>query len=105
MQNVNDAIGQLVGRVPPEILPATETLLQHCLIQNVGVYRTQAIEALVAGGWTGPVAGALETFLDLEHTEAWVRIRALFALGFLQHRDRGVPDSLEQHVTMLIRVW
>ena len=94
MQNVDDAVGQLEGRIPPEILPATRTLLQHSLLQNAGLYRRQAIEALVAGGWTGPVAIALERFLEIERTESWLRIRALFALGFLQHRDPSVQDSL-----------
>jgi hypothetical protein len=94
MQNVDDAVGQLEDRIPPEILPATKTLLRHSLVQNSGVYRRQAIEALVAGGWTGPAARALERFLELERTESWLRIRALFALGFLQHRDRSVQDSL-----------
>jgi hypothetical protein len=27
-------------------------------------------------------------------SEPWIRIRALFALGFLQHRDRGVEKTL-----------
>lgn len=94
MQNVDRAVGQLEDRIPPEILPATKTLFRHSLLQNAGVYRRQAIEALVAGGWTGPVARALERFLELERTESWLRIRALFALGFLQHRDRSVQDSL-----------
>ncbi len=94
MQNVNDAVGQLEGSIPPEILPATKTLLRHSLIQNAAIYRRQAIEALVAGGWTGPAARALERFLELERTESWLRIRALFALGFLQRRDRSVQDSL-----------
>jgi hypothetical protein len=94
MQNVDDAVGQLEGGIPPEILPATKTLLRHSLVQNAGIYRRQAIEAIVAGGWTGPVARAFERFLELEHTESWLRIRALFGLGFLQHRDRGVQNAL-----------
>jgi hypothetical protein len=69
-------------------------LAAHSLLQNAGLYRRQAIEALVAGGWTGPVAIALERFLEIERTESWLRIRALFALGFLQHRDPSVQDSL-----------
>jgi hypothetical protein len=93
-QNLDDAVAQLDGGIPPEILPATKTLLRHSLVQNSGIYRRQAIEALVAGGWTGPAARAHEKFLELEHTQSWLRIRALFALGFLQHRDRGVQDSL-----------
>ena len=94
MQNIDDAVGQLDGAIPPQILPATKTLLRHSLLQNAGIYRRQAIEALVAGGWTGPTARALERFLELERTESWLRIRALFGLGFLQHRDRSVQDSL-----------
>lgn len=94
MQNLSGAVGQLEDRIPPEILPATKTLLRHCLVQNAGVYGRQAIEALVAGGWTGPAARALESFLERERRESWLRIRALFALGFLQHRDRSVQDSL-----------
>jgi hypothetical protein len=94
MRNVDAAVAQLDDRIPPEILPATKTLLRHSLVQNAGIYRRHAIEALIAGGWTGPAARALERFLELERTESWLRIRALFALGFLQHRDRSVQDSL-----------
>ena len=95
MQNVNEAIRYLERQVIPQhVLPGTSTLFRHSLLQNAGVYRRQAIEALIAGGWTAPVARALEKFLELESTESWIRIRALFALGFLQHRDRGVKNSL-----------
>ena len=96
IQSVNDAVGQLEDRIPPGILLPTQTLLRHSLLQNAGVCSRQAIEALVAGGWTGPVARAIERFLELERTESWLRIRALFALGFLQHRDRSVQDSLAE---------
>jgi hypothetical protein len=95
MQNVNEAIRYLERQVIPQhVLPGTSTLFRHSLLQNAGVYRRQAIEALIAGGWTAPVARALERFLELESTESWIRIRALFALGFLQHRDRRVEKSL-----------
>jgi hypothetical protein len=95
IRHVNDAIRFLERQeVPEDLLPGTRTLFRHSLLQNAGVYRRQAIEALVAGGWTGPIARALEKFLELETVEAWVRIRALFALGFLQHRDRGVKSAL-----------
>jgi hypothetical protein len=94
MQNVGDAIAQLEGSIPPGILPSTSILMRHSLVQNAGIYRRQAIEALVAGGWTGPVARALARFLELERTESWLRSRALFGLGFLQHRDRSVQDAL-----------
>jgi len=95
MQHVNEAVGYLEGQViPADVLPGTRTLFLHSLLQNAGVYRRQAIEALVAGGWTGPVARALERFLELETEESWIRIRALFALGFLQHRDRNIEHCL-----------
>jgi hypothetical protein len=49
---------------------------------------------LIAGGWTEPVTRALGIVVRDRETEAWLRIRALFALGFLQHRSRGVQRSL-----------
>ena len=94
VRHVEDAVGQLQHIVPSDILPATGTLVRHSLMQNAGIFRRQAVEALAAGGWTKPVARAFERFLELERTESWVRIRALFALGFLQHRDPTVRDSL-----------
>ncbi|HEV2373440.1 MAG TPA: hypothetical protein VGS19_14860 [Streptosporangiaceae bacterium] len=94
MQHVYAAVSYLDRQViPDDVRSGTKALFQHSLLQNAGIYRRQAIEALVAGGWTGPVARALERFLELE-TESWIRIRALFALGFLQHRDRGVEKTL-----------
>jgi hypothetical protein len=93
MRHVEDAVRQLQD-IPPDILPATETLVRHSLIQNAGIYSRQAIEALTAGGWTKPVARSFERFLELERTESWLRIRALFGLGFLQHRDPIVRASL-----------
>lgn len=95
MQHVNEAVGYLERQViPQDVLPGTRTLFRHSLLQNSGVYRRQAIEALVAGGWTGPVARTLERFLELETEESWIRIRALFALGFLQQRDPSVEHYL-----------
>jgi hypothetical protein len=95
MQHVNEAAGFLERQViPQEVLPGTITLFRHALLQNAEVYRRRAVEALVAGGWTEPVARALERFLELETEESWIRIRALFALGFLQHRDSGVENYL-----------
>jgi hypothetical protein len=95
MRHVNEAVAYIERHLAePRVLPGTKTLLRHSLLQTDAIYRRQAIEALVAGGWTGPVARALERFLELEREESWLRIRALFALGFLQHRDRGVQRSL-----------
>ncbi|MGE5132458.1 MAG: hypothetical protein ACM32E_06040 [Gemmatimonadota bacterium] len=95
MGHVNEAAGYIERHLTePRVLPGTRTLLRHSVLQSAAIYRRQAIEALVAGGWTAPVARALERFLELEPEESWLRIRALFALGFLQHRDRGVQKSL-----------
>jgi hypothetical protein len=95
MQHVNEAVRYLERQViPQDVLPGTITLFRHSLLQNAGVYRRQAVDALVAGGWTEPVARALERFLELETEESWIRIRALFALGFLQHRDPSVENYL-----------
>jgi hypothetical protein len=82
--------------IPPQILPATETLFQHAILQGADAYRRQAIETLLAGGWTAPVVSALGKFLELENSGAWIRIRALFGLGFLQHRDRVVEGLLAE---------
>jgi hypothetical protein len=95
MRHVNEAVGSMERHLTePRVLPGTKTLLRHSLLQTAAIYRRQAIEAVVAGGWTGPVARALERFLELEREESWLRIRALFALGFLQHRDQRVQKSL-----------
>ena len=95
MQHVNEAVRYLERQIiPQDVLASTRTLFLHSLLQNAGVYRRHAIEALVAGGWTGPVARALERFLELETEESWIRTRALFALGFLQHRDRNIEHCL-----------
>jgi len=95
MRHINEAVDYIERHLAePRVLPGTKTLLRHSLLQTDAIYRRQAIEALVAGGWTGPVARALERFLELEREESWLRIRALFALGFLQHRDSRVQKSL-----------
>jgi hypothetical protein len=95
MRNFRKAVKYLGQQaIPPDILPATCNLFEHSLLQNAGVYRRRAVETMTAGGWVGPVAGALAKFLELESDASWIRIRALFALGFLQHRDWGVERAL-----------
>jgi hypothetical protein len=64
------------------------------LLQNAGVYRRQAIETVVTSCWTEPVARALVHLLENEAAESWLRIRALFALSFLQR-----PDLVEEDLT------
>jgi hypothetical protein len=95
MHNFRKALRYLEQQaIPTDILPATCNLFEHSLLQNAGVYRRQAVETLTAGGWTGPVTGAFAKFLELESDASWIRIRALFALGFLRYRDRGVQQAL-----------
>jgi hypothetical protein len=97
LQHFGEAVRHLREHdIPPRILPATETLFQHAFLQNADAYRRQAVETLLAGGWTGPVVSAIAKFLELEDSGAWIRIRALFAVGFLQHRDRVVERLLTE---------
>jgi hypothetical protein len=64
------------------------------ILQNSGVYRRQAIETVVTAGMTNPIAQALGKLLQDEQDEAWLRLRAEFALGFLQRANRHVEDDL-----------
>ncbi|MFF4805629.1 hypothetical protein ACFY1U_45885 [Streptomyces sp. NPDC001351] len=82
--------------IPKGSLDASKTLLEHAILQNAGVYRRHAIDALLAGGWTLPVTRALEQVLIHSEAEPWLRCRALFALGFLQERDIGVERILRE---------
>ena len=49
---------------------------------------------MVTSGLAEPMARALGTLLRTEQSEAWLRIRAQFALGFLQRRDVSVETDL-----------
>jgi hypothetical protein len=80
--------------IPEHLLTGTKNLFRHMILQNVGVYRRHAIETVITGGWNEPVARALGRMLEYEEEEAWVRIRALFALGYLRNRDRQVEADL-----------
>ena len=82
--------------LPPHLLKGTKQLFEHILLQNAGVYRRQAIETVTTGGWTVPVARALGELLKIEEQESWLRIRALFALGFLQVRGTRAVEDLTQ---------
>jgi hypothetical protein len=64
------------------------------ILQNAGAYRRDAIETVVTSGWSAPVAQALGSLLQKEQEEAWLRIRAEFALSFLQQRDPVVESVL-----------
>ncbi|MEU8121380.1 hypothetical protein AB0C21_21950 [Spirillospora sp. NPDC049024] len=87
--------------LPSNIQNATITLFVHALLQNAGVHRRQAIDTLLTGGWAQPVTRALDKVLKHSKAESWLRCRALFALGFLQHRDSGVERTLTTHTNRL----
>jgi len=80
--------------IPDEVRPGTRKLFEHSLLQNAGVARRQAIDTIVAAGWAAEVGDALIEVLNGEEEESWLRIRALFALGFLQRRSEVVQDAL-----------
>jgi hypothetical protein len=94
-RNVVAAAKELdTSEIPDHLVKGTKRLFEHILLQNSGVYRRQAIEAVTTGGWNVPVARAMGQLLRLEEEESWLRIRALFALGFLQVRNGEVVDYL-----------
>jgi hypothetical protein len=94
-RNVEEAASELENsEIPGRLLPGTKNLFRHMILQNAGVYRRQAIETVVTSGWSTPVARALGSLLRREQDEAWLRIRAEFALGFLQTLDTSVEDDL-----------
>jgi hypothetical protein len=80
--------------IPAHLLTGTKNLFRHMILQNAGVYRREAIETVVTSGLTEPVARALGSLLRMEQDEAWLRIRAEFALGFLQRHDASVEADL-----------
>lgn len=93
--HVQEAASELdKARIPAHLLTGTRNLFLHMILQNAGVHRRQAIETVVTSGWNEPVARALGSLLRREQTEAWLRIRAQFALGFLHKRDMSVEDCL-----------
>lgn len=94
-ETVRSAVDYLDSQeIPAQILPAMKVLFQHTLLQNAGLQRRRAIDTLLASGMTEPIVGALDKVLNGEPNEAWLRIRALFALGFLQQRDPTVAGIL-----------
>jgi hypothetical protein len=80
--------------IPDHLLPGTKNLFRQMILQNAGVYRRQAIETVITSGWSDPIIKALARLLKNEQGESWLRIRALFALGFLQRPDQAVEDCL-----------
>jgi hypothetical protein len=79
--------------LPEPIRAATVELFLHALLQNAGVERRKAIDTLRSGGMVDEVARALARLLDSTR-DSWLRVRILFALGFLQARDSGTLADL-----------
>jgi hypothetical protein len=95
LHHVHEAAHELDrSSLPAHLRPGAKNLFRHMILQNAGLYRRQAIETAVTSGWTEPIARALASLLRSEQNEAWLRIRAQFALSFLQRRDRWVEDQL-----------
>ncbi|MFJ5543794.1 hypothetical protein [Micromonospora chalcea] len=93
---VDDAVESLESStVPRIILEGTKSLVRHALLQNAGVYRRNAIDTLLAGGYTTPVVNALSRVLEADESQEWLRCRALFAISFLQDRDRAAEVTLQ----------
>ncbi|WP_152991570.1 hypothetical protein [Frankia sp. R43] len=82
--------------VPPRIREATRFLAEHAILQNGGVQRRQAIDALSAGSWTEAMTDVLASVLADDRSESWLRCRALFACSLLQERSREVETVLWQ---------
>ncbi len=86
--------------VPAHLLAGTKNLFRHMILQNSGVYRRQAVETVVTSGMNQAVARALGYLLKTEEDEAWLRIRAQAALGFMQVHDyqaeRDLTDACVQ---------
>lgn len=104
-QVVAAAAGELEASplLPRTIAAATRVLFSHVMLQNAGVHRRSALDTLVAGGWTEPVSYALAQVLNHDELDSWVRIRALFALGFLQHRSDYTQQTLTQAARTALR--
>lgn len=93
--NVSAAAGELdKAGLPSHLLTGTKSLFRHMILQNAGVHRREAIETVATSGWSAPVARALGSLLEREQEEAWLRIRAEFALSFLQQHDATVEADL-----------
>jgi len=80
--------------IPDNLLTGAKSLFRHMILQNAGLYRSQALETVVASGWTEPFARTLGVLLREETGEAWLRSRAEFALGLLRHPDMFTEADL-----------
>jgi hypothetical protein len=97
LANVMQAADKLNAYVMPStahLRTGTRNLFLQMILQNSGSHRRIAIETVRIGGMTNPVARALGFLLETERNEAWLRIRAEFALGYLQRVNRHVEGDL-----------
>ncbi len=80
--------------IPEHLRTGTKNLFRHMILQNAGGYRRWAIETVVTSGMSSPVIQALSSLLSAETDEAWLRIRAQAALGFMQRYDAASRADL-----------
>ncbi|MFK4087755.1 hypothetical protein ACI2LF_26830 [Kribbella sp. NPDC020789] len=79
--------------LPEHLKSATYQLAQHALFQNSGVERRRAVDTLQAAGLLDPVTRAFANIIS-ESDQTWLRIRAIFALGFMQDPSQRVQQAL-----------
>ncbi|MCA1702697.1 MAG: hypothetical protein LC808_05275 [Actinobacteria bacterium] len=92
----NAVTAALLEDLPTRIRPDTELFIEHSLLQNSGVIRRQAIDALAAGGWGCKIVPVYAHILNDPACESWLQCRTLLALSFLQERTRTVSAQLER---------
>ena len=93
--HVQEAASELDSAgIPAHLRDGTKNLFRHMILQNAGVYRRRAVETVVTSGLNQPVARALGSLLRAETNEAWLRIRAQSALGFMQIHDVAAETDL-----------
>ena len=92
VQAAADQLGEF--GIPDHLLTGTRNLFLHMILQNAGMYRRRAIETVVTSGMSQPVIQALTSLLTAETSEAWLRIRAQAALGYMQRYDPGHQADL-----------
>lgn len=79
--------------LPRHLTSATQFLAEHAIFQNSGVERRRAIDTLQAAGLLDVVTRAFADIIK-DSDQTWLRIRAIFALGFLQDPSQLVQQTL-----------
>jgi hypothetical protein len=82
--------------LPPSIREGTKTLVEHALLQNAGVMRRHALDALAVGGWGEAVRPVFSRILNDPDADSWLKCRALFAVSFVQDRSRKMINQIER---------